>query len=147
MDHLAILIQHNFVRTRLHMANKWFMQWINTNIPCDGTFVYFQALFLFCGVITGCYLCCCCCCCFNFCCGKCKPRPPDEDGQYANLHVSTTTLFRSIPPPPPHSSFIVSYRLFFASSREERQAFFLYYRWRFLYFLSSWLRYFTHMYI
>jgi hypothetical protein len=59
------------------------------------SFFYFQALFVFCGVITGCYLCCCCCCCFNFCCGKCKPKPPEEDGDYANLHVSMKYLSRT----------------------------------------------------
>lgn len=47
-----------------------------------------KALFIFCGIITGCYFCCCCCCCCNFCCGKCKPRPPEDMGDYANLHVS-----------------------------------------------------------
>ncbi|XP_034334442.1 dnaJ homolog subfamily C member 5 isoform X1 [Magallana gigas] len=46
-----------------------------------------KALFIFCGVITGCYCCCCCCCCCNFCCGKWKPPNPEEDGEYANLHV------------------------------------------------------------
>ncbi|XP_013417102.1 dnaJ homolog subfamily C member 5 isoform X2 [Lingula anatina] len=45
-----------------------------------------KALFIFCGVITGCYLCCCCCCCCNFCCGKCKPAHPEDEGKYANLH-------------------------------------------------------------
>lgn len=46
-----------------------------------------KALVIFCGVITGCYCCCCCfCCCFNFCCGKYKPKMPDEEGEYANLH-------------------------------------------------------------
>jgi DnaJ family protein C protein 5 len=44
-----------------------------------------KALFLFCGAITGCYLCCCFCCFCNFCCGKCKPRPAEEDMRYANL--------------------------------------------------------------
>ncbi|XP_055346497.1 dnaJ homolog subfamily C member 5-like isoform X2 [Paramacrobiotus metropolitanus] len=40
-----------------------------------------KALFIFCGVITGCYFgCCCCCCCCNFCFGKYKPRHKmDED--------------------------------------------------------------------
>ncbi|XP_043217898.1 dnaJ homolog subfamily C member 5-like isoform X2 [Amphibalanus amphitrite] len=44
-----------------------------------------RALFVFCGVITGCYLCCCFCCCCNFCCGKCRPAPPEESGDYHNL--------------------------------------------------------------
>ncbi|PRD17660.1 UNVERIFIED_CONTAM: hypothetical protein NCL1_63716, partial [Trichonephila clavipes] len=50
------------------------------------------ALFVFCGVITGCYLCCCFCCCCNFCCGKCKPRAPEDSGDYCNLKESATLL-------------------------------------------------------
>jgi len=46
-----------------------------------------KALFAFCGLITGCFFCCCCfCCCCNFCCGKFKPKPPEESGDYFNLH-------------------------------------------------------------
>ncbi|KAL3313667.1 hypothetical protein Ciccas_007732 [Cichlidogyrus casuarinus] len=37
-----------------------------------------KALFIGCGILTGCYFCCCCCFCFNFCCGKCKPDIPPE---------------------------------------------------------------------
>ncbi|KAK7877909.1 hypothetical protein WMY93_031438 [Mugilogobius chulae] len=40
------------------------------------------ALFVLCGVATGCYFCCCLCCCCNCCCGRCKPRPreaPDQE--------------------------------------------------------------------
>ncbi|CAL1534733.1 unnamed protein product [Lymnaea stagnalis] len=48
-----------------------------------------KALAIFCGIITGCYCCCCCCMCCNFCCGKCRPQAPEEDGDYANLHVSS----------------------------------------------------------
>lgn len=51
-------------------------------------FFFFQALVLFCGLITGCYCCCCCCCCCNYCCGTMKPKPQDEDGAYQNLNVS-----------------------------------------------------------
>ena len=50
------------------------------HVPLSAFHCVFQALFIFCGIITGCYFCCCCCCCFNFCCGKCRPRPPDEQG-------------------------------------------------------------------
>ena len=49
-----------------------------------------KGLFVFCGLITGCYLCCCFCCCFNFCCGICKPSPPAEDDPdfaFANYEV------------------------------------------------------------
>ncbi|KAJ8360906.1 hypothetical protein SKAU_G00174310 [Synaphobranchus kaupii] len=38
-----------------------------------------KALFVFCGLATGCYFCCCLCCCCNCCCGKCKPRPPETE--------------------------------------------------------------------
>ncbi|XP_046859702.1 dnaJ homolog subfamily C member 5-like isoform X2 [Xenia sp. Carnegie-2017] len=37
-----------------------------------------KALFIFCGLITGCYFCCCLCCCCGCCCGKCRPQS-DED--------------------------------------------------------------------
>ena len=42
-------------------------------------FILIQALFIFCGLITGCYFCCCLCCCCGCCCGKCKPPAPEED--------------------------------------------------------------------
>ncbi|XP_058054038.1 dnaJ homolog subfamily C member 5 homolog [Anopheles bellator] len=45
-----------------------------------------KALFMICGIITGCYCCCCCCCCCNFCCGKYKPVPPENAGDYHHLH-------------------------------------------------------------
>nr|XP_012147031.1 PREDICTED: cysteine string protein isoform X1 [Megachile rotundata] len=48
---------------------------------------WFNALFLFCALITACYCCCCCCCCCNFCCGKCKPTPPEDSGAYHNLQL------------------------------------------------------------
>jgi DnaJ family protein C protein 5 len=51
------------------------------DIPCC-----FKALITFCGIINGCYRCCCCCCCCNFCCGKCKPREPEETVDCNNLH-------------------------------------------------------------
>ncbi|XP_007894937.1 dnaJ homolog subfamily C member 5 [Callorhinchus milii] len=41
-----------------------------------------MSLFLFCGLITGCYLCCCMCCCCNCCFGKCKPKPRGEAYEY-----------------------------------------------------------------
>jgi len=40
---------------------------------------WFGCLFLFCGLITGCYCCCCLCCCCCGCCGKCAKDLPDED--------------------------------------------------------------------
>nr|XP_033331107.1 dnaJ homolog subfamily C member 5 isoform X2 [Megalopta genalis] len=44
-----------------------------------------KALVVFCSLITACFCCCCCCCCCNFCCGKCKPTPPECSGAYHNL--------------------------------------------------------------
>ncbi|OXB78500.1 UNVERIFIED_CONTAM: hypothetical protein H355_007530 [Colinus virginianus] len=49
-----------------------------------------QALFVFCGLITGCYCCCCLCCCCNCCCGKCKPKPPE--GEEQEYYVSPEDL-------------------------------------------------------
>lgn len=52
-----------------------------------------QALFVVCGILTGCYCCCCLCCCCNFCFGKCKPRPPEDTGDYHTLNVSSFVRF------------------------------------------------------
>ncbi|MGH0160312.1 UNVERIFIED_CONTAM: hypothetical protein FKN15_065736 [Acipenser sinensis] len=49
-----------------------------------------NALFVFCGLATGCYLCCCLCCCCNCCCGKCKPKPPE--GEEPEFYVSPEDL-------------------------------------------------------
>uniref|UniRef100_A0A1L8DJD4 Putative negative regulation of neuron apoptotic process n=1 Tax=Nyssomyia neivai TaxID=330878 RepID=A0A1L8DJD4_9DIPT len=52
-----------------------------------------KAIFLICGIVTGCYCCCCCfCCCCNFCCGKYKPMPPEHSGDYHHLNVSGEDL-------------------------------------------------------
>ena len=61
-----------------------YLQWKTVSSLC-----FFQALVIFCGIITGCYCCCCCCLCCNFCCGRCKPQAPEDEGEYANLHVSS----------------------------------------------------------
>jgi len=68
----------------LYVAEQFGEENVNTYFVL--TSPWCKALFIFCGVITGCYLCCCFCCCCNFCCGKCKPRPPEDEGAYANLH-------------------------------------------------------------
>ncbi|PWA32062.1 hypothetical protein CCH79_00020407 [Gambusia affinis] len=39
------------------------------------------ALFLLCGVLTGCYCGCCLCCCCNCCCGKLKPTAAGEGAE------------------------------------------------------------------
>lgn len=68
----------------LYVAEQFGEENVNTYFVL--TSGWCKALFIFCGVVTGCYLCCCFCCCCNFCCGKCKPRPPEDAGDYANLH-------------------------------------------------------------
>ncbi|XP_003737244.1 dnaJ homolog subfamily C member 5 [Galendromus occidentalis] len=60
----------------------------NVNAYFTLTSGWAKAIFICCGIITGCYCgCCCFCCCFNFCCGKCKPKPPPEYSDYSNLNV------------------------------------------------------------
>ncbi|XP_058830774.1 dnaJ homolog subfamily C member 5 homolog isoform X4 [Topomyia yanbarensis] len=51
-----------------------------------------KAIFLICGIISGCYCCCCCCCCCNFCCGKYKPPSNDATGDYHHLHEDLADL-------------------------------------------------------
>lgn len=59
-------------------------------VLCPFSFSSLQALFVFCGLITGCYCCCCLCCCCNCCCGKCKPKPPE--GAEQEYYVSPEDL-------------------------------------------------------
>lgn len=78
-------IYDNYGSLGLYVAEQFGEENVNTYFVL--TSGWCKALFVFCGVITGCYFCCCCfCCCCNFCCGKCKPKPPEEAGDYANLH-------------------------------------------------------------
>ncbi|KAG0718236.1 DnaJ subfamily C member 5 [Chionoecetes opilio] len=77
-------IYDNYGSLGLYIAEQFGEENVNTYFLVNSGWC--KALFLFCGLVTGCYFCCCCCCCFNFCCGKCKPRPPDETGDYHNLN-------------------------------------------------------------
>jgi DnaJ family protein C protein 5 len=86
----------------LYVAEQFGEENVNTYFVL--TSGWCKALFIFCGVITGCYLCCCFCCCCNFCCGKCRPHPPDEAGDYANLHREDEPPTRIITDQPPPSS-------------------------------------------
>lgn len=76
-----------------------------------------QALFVVCGLATGCYFCCCLCCCCNCCCGRCKPRPRDAQDQ--DFYVSPEDLEAQLqsdergeepppPLPPPHPPTVAS---------------------------------------
>ncbi|XP_037092064.1 dnaJ homolog subfamily C member 5-like isoform X2 [Pollicipes pollicipes] len=76
-------IYDNYGSLGLYIAEQFGEENVNTYFLV--TSGWCRALFVFCGIITGCYLCCCFCCCCNFCCGKCKPAPPDETGAYHNL--------------------------------------------------------------
>lgn len=52
-----------------------------------------KAIFLVCGIVTGCYCCCCCCCCCNFCCGKYRPPTAEHGGgDYHHLHEDLADL-------------------------------------------------------
>lgn len=76
-------IYDNYGSLGLYIAEQFGEENVNTYFLV--TSGWCKALFIGCGIITGCYFCCCCCCCFNFCCGKCKPKPPDETGDYYNF--------------------------------------------------------------
>ncbi|XP_039508825.1 dnaJ homolog subfamily C member 5 isoform X1 [Pimephales promelas] len=61
----------------LYVAEQFGEENVNTYFVLSSWWA--KALFIFCGVATGCYFCCCLCCCCNCCCGKCKPHPPHSD--------------------------------------------------------------------
>ncbi|XP_064476370.1 dnaJ homolog subfamily C member 5-like isoform X2 [Ornithodoros turicata] len=84
MDLTKRNIYDNYGSLGLYVAEQFGEENVNTYFVL--TSGWCKALFVFCGIITGCYLCCCCCCCFNFCCGKCKPKPRETSGDYSNLH-------------------------------------------------------------
>ncbi|KAF6200695.1 hypothetical protein GE061_005139 [Apolygus lucorum] len=78
-------IYDNYGSLGLYIAEQFGEE--NVNAYFLVTSGWCKALILFCGVVTVGYCCCCCfCCCCNFCCGKCKPRPPEESGDYHTLH-------------------------------------------------------------
>ncbi|XP_046725840.1 dnaJ homolog subfamily C member 5 isoform X2 [Silurus meridionalis] len=65
----------------LYVAEQFGEENVNTYFVLSSWWA--KALFIFCGIATGCYCCCCLCCCCNCCCGKCKPRPPmDTDPEF-----------------------------------------------------------------
>ncbi|KAJ0064886.1 hypothetical protein NL108_017010, partial [Boleophthalmus pectinirostris] len=64
----------------LYVAEQFGEENVNTYFVLSSWWA--KALFVLCGVATGCYFCCCLCCCCNCCCGRCKPRPreaPDQE--------------------------------------------------------------------
>lgn len=83
-------IYDNYGSLGLYIAEQFGEENVNTYFLVNSGWC--KGLFLFCGLITGCYFCCCLCCCFNFCCGKCKPRPPEDSGDYHNLNTDAADL-------------------------------------------------------
>lgn len=77
-------IYDNYGSLGLYIGEQFGEENVNAYFVVNSTWC--KALVIFCGIITGCYCCCCCCCCCNFCCGKCKLRPPEETGDYHNLN-------------------------------------------------------------
>ncbi|XP_003493599.2 dnaJ homolog subfamily C member 5 isoform X1 [Bombus vosnesenskii] len=76
-------IYDNYGSLGLYVAEQFGEE--NVNAYFVVTSGWCKALFIFCSLITACYCCCCCCCCCNFCCGKFKPTPPEDSGEYHNL--------------------------------------------------------------
>ncbi|XP_049824955.1 dnaJ homolog subfamily C member 5 homolog isoform X2 [Aethina tumida] len=77
-------IYDNYGSLGLYIAEQFGEENVNAYFVVTSTWC--KALFVVCGIITGCYCCCCLCCCCNFCCGKCKPRPPEDTGDYHTLN-------------------------------------------------------------
>lgn len=76
-------IYDNYGSLGLYIAEQFGEENVNAYFVVTSTWC--KALFIVCGILTGCYFCCCLCCCCNCCCGKCKPRPPEESGDYHTL--------------------------------------------------------------
>uniref|UniRef100_UPI00398F479E dnaJ homolog subfamily C member 5B n=1 Tax=Pristiophorus japonicus TaxID=55135 RepID=UPI00398F479E len=64
----------------LYVAEQFGEENVNTYFMLSSWWA--KGLFVFCGLITGCYFCCCLCCCCNCCFGKCKPKSPGEEYEY-----------------------------------------------------------------
>ncbi|KAF2897067.1 hypothetical protein ILUMI_09094 [Ignelater luminosus] len=77
-------IYDNYGSLGLYIAEQFGEENVNAYFVVTSTWC--KALFVVCGILTGCYCCCCLCCCCNFCFGKCKPRPPEETGDYHTLN-------------------------------------------------------------
>ncbi|XP_076256680.1 dnaJ homolog subfamily C member 5 homolog isoform X3 [Rhynchophorus ferrugineus] len=77
-------IYDNYGSLGLYIAEQFGEENVNAYFVVTSTWC--KALFAVCGILTGCYCCCCLCCCCNFCCGKCKPRTPQDTGDYHTLN-------------------------------------------------------------
>lgn len=82
-------IYDNYGSLGLYIAEQFGEENVNAYFVVTSTWC--KALFVVCGILTGCYCCCCLCCCCNFCCGKCKPRPPEDSGDYHTLNREAQT--------------------------------------------------------
>lgn len=77
-------IYDNYGSLGLYIAEQFGEENVNAYFVVTSTWC--KALFVICGIVTGCYCCCCLCCCCNFCCGKCKPKPAEDSGDYHTLN-------------------------------------------------------------
>ncbi|CAK1599753.1 unnamed protein product [Parnassius mnemosyne] len=76
-------IYDNYGSLGLYIAEQFGEENVNAYFVVTSTWC--KVLVVVCGILTGCYFCCCLCCCCDCCCGKCKPRPPEESGDYHTL--------------------------------------------------------------
>ncbi|NP_001157384.1 dnaJ homolog subfamily C member 5 isoform X2 [Bombyx mandarina] len=76
-------IYDNYGSLGLYIAEQFGEENVNAYFVVTSTWC--KVLCAFCTIITGCCCCFCLCCCCNCCCGKCKPRPPEESGDYHTL--------------------------------------------------------------
>ncbi|XP_041044997.1 dnaJ homolog subfamily C member 5B [Carcharodon carcharias] len=76
----------------LYVAEQFGEENVNTYFMLSSWWA--KGLFVFCGLITGCYFCCCLCCCCNCCFGKCKPKSPG--GEEYEYYVSPEDLEEQI---------------------------------------------------
>ncbi|CAG2173442.1 unnamed protein product [Oppiella nova] len=70
-------IYDNYGSLGLYIAEQFGEENVNTYFVL--TSGWCKGIFLCTAIVTCCYCCCCLCCCFNFCCGKCRPKHPEED--------------------------------------------------------------------
>lgn len=75
-------IYDNYGSLGLYISEQFGEENVNTYFMM--TSPWCKALFIVCGILTGCYCCCCCFCLCGCCCGKLKARP-EETGDYHTL--------------------------------------------------------------
>jgi len=78
-------IYDNYGSLGIYIAEQFGEENVNTYFVL--TSGWCKAILIVCGVVTCCFgFCCCCCCCCNFCCGKYRPKHPDEEAEYFDIN-------------------------------------------------------------